>query len=276
MYTLSIVIVSKNRYDQLEKTVAGIRLQHLQPLEIIIIDDSDNPESINANQSLAQKYNCIYLPSSGKGLFVNRNLGALYSKGTHIRSMDDDHELPEHHLEICMQAIKAEPETIWTIGEYTTSQKIHDAPHPIPGQLHPRGFAFQKYRQNEYYGIADGTSIYPRSVVNRKILNCEYYSFGLTYLEYGARLKYENYTLRPLTDTYVIHHSIVKSASTIPDIMQESRIFAMLCLSFKYQQTLYNKAATTFQLLLDILRGRTRLLFIKNAYKNYKKFTTQI
>ncbi len=129
------------------------------------MDDSDLIESINENKKLAEKYNCIYLPSPHKGLFVNRNLGALHSKGTHLRSMDDDHELPEGHLEICLQAIEAEPETIWTIGEYCNDQKIHAAPHPMPGQLHPRGFAHRNFKKDEYYGISDGATIYPRSSI---------------------------------------------------------------------------------------------------------------
>ena len=42
---------------------------------------------------------------------------ALGCLGTHVRSVDDDHEFPPGHTAACYAAVRADPEAIWTIGE---------------------------------------------------------------------------------------------------------------------------------------------------------------
>ena len=79
IYNLSIIMATKNRPHHVARGLRSIRNQNVQPLEIIIVDDSDIRENINENKMLAEKYNCLYLPSPHMGLFVNRNLGALHS-----------------------------------------------------------------------------------------------------------------------------------------------------------------------------------------------------
>src|SRR3954451_9899484 len=113
---LSVALVTRNRPDSLARTLESLSRQNVQPYEVILSDDSDVESMISANAELAQKYSCKYLKGPGRGLYANRNFVAKSCIGTHIRTMDDDHEFPENHLTECLKAIEKEPNTIWTIG----------------------------------------------------------------------------------------------------------------------------------------------------------------
>jgi glycosyltransferase involved in cell wall biosynthesis len=272
VFTLSIALVTRNRPQSLELTLHSLSLQQPKPFEIILSDDSDKEAAIVQNKLLAEKYGCTYIIGPHKGLYANRNFVAMHTNGTHFRTMDDDHEFPENHLKICMEAINKEPETIWTIGEYKNRNDIHDAPHPIPGQLHPRGYAYSDNNIENYYGISCGATIYPNTVLRYRILNNEFYMFGSTFLEYGARLKAKGYKILPLNTTYIIHNALETSSSfwTI-NLIKEAKLYAMFCFSFWHYKSLKNKIVTTGQILFELLTSQVNLKIIKSAWLNFRR-----
>jgi hypothetical protein len=98
--------------------------------------------------------------------------------------MDDDHEFPLGHLAQCMNAIAHDPAAIWIIGEYMPGQSQNaNGVHPCPGELHPRGYSVMPSDTQRSRANSCGASIYPRSVVDRGILNVEDFRFGSSYLE---------------------------------------------------------------------------------------------
>jgi glycosyltransferase involved in cell wall biosynthesis len=278
-YRLSIAIVTRHRPDSLERTLKSLVSQELLPFEILISDDSNSGDMINANKILAQKYGCHYHTGPGKGLYANRNFVAKLCKGTHFRSMDDDHEFPENHIKDCMEAIKLDDEAIWVIGEYYPWEKEWPIPSRAPGQLHPRGFSYTPSNINEYFAISCGATIYPKSVIERNILNSEAYKFGILYLEYGAKLKSQGYTIKHLPNTYVIHHLDENSGTSIAtvadkkslDISNGAKIYAMLMLSFKYKRTLKNQLLTLMEIAKGIITNSFSFNVVVNAYSKFKK-----
>lgn len=270
---LSIAIVTRNRPESLKQTLFSISQQNVQPFEIIVSDDSDQVNFQKWNKKICEKYHCLYFKGPQKGLYANRNFVAKKCSGTHFRTMDDDHEFPENHLGECVKAIEREPDTIWTLGEYYPKDKYRPLPSPIPGQLHPRGFSVIPKSMDEYYGISCGGSIYPARVVEEGIFNCDYYKFGNLFLEYGARLKKLGYTIKFITNTYIIHNATETSASQLSrETINEARLFSMFCFSFYYKPTVKNKLYTFGQLAYDLVRLRCKVANIKSAYKNYKNF----
>ena len=264
---LSIALVTRNRPDRLSRVLSSIQEQTVKPFEILISDDSTEMEMIERNKELAKQFGCTYISGPQNGLYANRNFVAKNCNGTHFRTMDDDHTFPKDHFEKCAGAIDREPETIWTIGEYFPGDEIKDT-HPIPGQLHPRGFAYAAKNVSTYYGISCGGTIYPRKVVDNNDMNVEIFKFGLVYLEYGARLKSKGYTIKPILDTYLIHHNEETSASTLPkDIIEEARLFSMISFSYKYFPSVKNRLMTGVQILKDTLFKRISLQNVKNAYR---------
>ena len=266
---LSVAIVTRNRPESLQMTLDSLAKQLPRPFEILISDDSNTEAMVASNQQLAQQYGCRYLSGPQRGLYANRNFVARHMAGTHLRTMDDDHEFPENHLQVCMEAIAADDSAVWTIGEYFPSDAERPLPSPVPGQLHPRGFSYPPPDMAQYYGISCGASIYPRAVVDDGILNLESYKFGILYLEYGARLLNSGYRIKCLDRTYVIHH-MVESSVTSREIIDSARVFSMLMLSFLHRKTLGNQLLTSAQILSEIFRGRYSPQLVLNAYREYK------
>ncbi|MFM6081605.1 MAG: glycosyltransferase family 2 protein, partial [Dolichospermum sp.] len=128
---LSIALVTRNRPESLERCLKSLRSQNVQPFEVVISDDSDI-EHQKATKDVAERWECRYIQGPSRGLYANRNHAALACKGTHIRTMDDDHEFPEQHIENCFIAIKHDPQSVWIIGEYMPTQSVGMPPHPCP------------------------------------------------------------------------------------------------------------------------------------------------
>lgn len=271
--TLSIALVTRNRPESLQIVLESISKQNVQLHEIVISDDSNDDESIRQNKVLADKYRCKYNSGPQRGLYCNRNFVAKLCTGSHIRTMDDDHEFPENHFIKCLEAINEEPEVIWTIGEYLQKHINRPLPSPIAGQLHPRGFSYLPNDMNEYYGISCGGTIYPREVIESENLNSEFYYFGIIYLEYGARLKKLGYTIKSLRSTYLIHNDQQTTATILTkQIINEAKIFAILCFSFSHQPTLKNKFLTVAQITLDFVTNKMSIKTFLSAVSNYKIF----
>jgi glycosyltransferase involved in cell wall biosynthesis len=269
---LSIALVTRNRAESLARTLQNLREQDVQPFEVIISDDSDVQGIISINKELAQKYGCKYVTGPFRGLYANRNFVAKHCSGTHIRTMDDDHEFPVGHIRACLEAIESDRDAIWTIGEFYPSDQERLLPAPIPGQLHPRGFSFTPSNINEYYGISCGASIYPRSVVDNNIMNLETYRFGLLYLEYGARLFNHGYRIKFLDTTYILHDYDENNRSiNCEQTISSARLFSMFMLSFYHKRSIRNILLTLIQVSTELIRRYYSLSLALSAYFQYKK-----
>jgi glycosyltransferase involved in cell wall biosynthesis len=137
---LSVALVTRNRPESLARTIASLRAQSVQPWEVVISDDSDERFAPDV-QRIAEKWACRYVSGPQRGLYANRNHAALACHGTHVRTMDDDHEFPPGHIACCIAAIVADPDSVWVIGEFLADQEIEGGAVPFPGQLHPRGYS---------------------------------------------------------------------------------------------------------------------------------------
>lgn len=255
---LSIALVTRNRPDLLETCLESLFKQPHVWHEIVVSDDSSSEEFILQNKRLADKFKTKYLQGPGKGLYVNRNFVAKNCEGTHIRTMDDDHTFPEDHLKICINKITEDPNSVWIIGEYNPTEKILPPPHPVPTEIHPRGFSVTPKDTQNSRAISCGASIYPRKIIDLNILNNEYFKFGSTYLEYGSRLKYLGFRIRHISETYIIHNFNYNNRSFNNEIeLLNSNIYAIMAYSFVYEPTFKNKFLTL-----------TRLAYL--LFKDYK------
>ncbi|NEO43481.1 MAG: glycosyltransferase family 2 protein [Moorea sp. SIO4A3] len=273
--TISVALVTRNRPESLNRCLMSLRSQSIQPFEVVVSDDSD-PEFAAETELIVKRWNCQYISGPRRGLYANRNHAALACKGTHIRTMDDDHEFPEKHFEQCMLAIKSDPEAIWIIGEYLPTEKVGQQPHPCPGQLHPRGFSVKPKNTQNCWAISDGASIYPKVIFDSGIRYAEYFKFGYSYLEFGSRLYWLGYSLRHLESTYIIHYYDKNNRSVMSDIINLSSCFyAILCHSFIYQNNLINKVLSILEISKQIVKNRQlgfqSLAMALRAYKKQEK-----
>jgi glycosyltransferase involved in cell wall biosynthesis len=273
----SVALVTRNRPGSLERTLRSLRAQDTQPWEVILSDDSSDAPAKQA-AGLADAFGCRYVRGPQRGLYANRNHAAGFCTGTHIRTMDDDHEFPPRHFAQCLAAVAEDRDSIWIIGEYYPDTKDRSAPPPCPGQLHPRGFSVAPLDPQNCWAIADGAAIYPREVFDRGLRYVESFRFGATYLEFGSRLCWLGYRIRQLLGTHVLHHYDPTTRSFHdPENELASRFFAMMCHSFRYQPTVENKLLSTFEISWQILRnGPMARRALQRARTEYRRHMTSI
>lgn len=277
---LSIAIVTRNRPDSLERALHSLRAQNVQPYEVVVSDDSGE-DYVEETKRIALKYYCRYIEGPHRGLYANRNYVALNCEGTHIRTMDDDHELPECHNAMCLDAVTSDPEAIWVIGEHYSTSLSLSIPPPSPGQLHPRGFSAPPVDDARSWAIADGSTIFPRGIFAQGILYSEDFKFGSTFYEFASRLFWLGYRFKFLSTTFVLHHSqeFEQTGQTVWSESAQtaiaSRFYAMLCHSFIYQPTLYNKVQTVLQIAKEWVccprETSSAIHYAKNAYETTRR-----
>lgn len=266
---LSVALVTRNRPESLERTLSSLREQSVQPWEVVVSDDSDE-QYRELVQALCGTYGCVYITGPRRGLYANRNHAAIRTRGTHIRSMDDDQTFPAEHIRLCVEASQAEPTTVWTIGEIVPNGGAYCFPGLLsfPGQLNARGVSQLPEAHGGYWGIADGASIYPEGVFRQGIRFCEDFKFGASYLEFGSLLNWLGFRMKCLSSTYVIHHFVAgKRSFESLEIDLSSRFFAMLCYSLVYQPTHMHQIVTGISILKWMAtRPRMSVCCLRSAY----------
>jgi glycosyltransferase involved in cell wall biosynthesis len=264
--TISVAVVTRNRPQSLERSLRSLRAQGHQPFEVLVSDDSDY-ELAAASRGVAESYECLYVRGPRRGLYANRNAAALKCSGSHIRSMDDDHEFPADHWVRCEQAVAADPTSVWIIPEFVPSMGWLS-----PGELHPRGYLVAPRDPDHTWAIADGASIYPADIFRGGLRFSEAFRFGCSFKEFGSRLHRLGYRIRLLRTTHVVHHADPADRSfDDPEEELGARCFAALCHSFAYQPSILNKLLTTAEIARHVATTRgTGVRAFRRGYSAYR------
>jgi glycosyltransferase involved in cell wall biosynthesis len=101
--TNSLIICTKDRLDDLRRTIESIRSQSLRPNELIIVDATVGDETARFIKELEDEieFTLRYYHST-PGLTLQRNAGIKYAKGDLIHFLDDDVDLENDYLKsIC-------------------------------------------------------------------------------------------------------------------------------------------------------------------------------
>lgn len=257
--TISIAIVTRNRPNSLRRTLNSLHEHSYKPYEIVVSDDSTDHVNQKISKEVTVEYGGRYIKGPSRGLYANRNFVARACSGTHIRTMDDDHEFPSDHFKIVSEWVEKYPSDVLVIGEVSPNSSSLNQPYPIPGQLHPRGFSIVPKNLDQYFGISCGGSIYPRKIFDLGYRCCEEFLFGYSYLEFGCLLKAKGQKIRPISDTFLIHHH-ESSELRLDDIVLPSILFSIMCQSWYYQACNKNKILSIFQMVVLLLKRRRRFI----------------
>jgi glycosyltransferase involved in cell wall biosynthesis len=220
---LSVALITRNRPRSLENALVSLRDQEEQPFEIVVSDDSSQ-QFVLETKAIARMFGCRYVGGPRRGLYANRNFAALGCKGTHIRTMDDDHILHPDHLSKCLMAVQSDRNAIWTTGEQGFVEGRSVGIAETAGQLGPAGVGEAVKDFDDNWGIADGSTIYPREVFDRGFRMIEEFGFGSSYLEFGAFLYWHGWKCRCIPGAIVQHRV---TALSRPDPL--SQRFASIC-----------------------------------------------
>ncbi len=236
---ISIAIVTRNRPDSLRRCLSSLFAQEERPFEVVVSDDSDR--DAYATQEVAAAFGVRYLKGPRRGLYANRNFAAAHCLGSHLRTMDDDHEFPNGHLRVVRTSVESDPNAVWTGAERTPKDDPFEPPR-YPGELHPGGFSFVPKQTEPRITIADGFTVYPRWLFQRGVCYYDGFLFGAAYLEFGCRLRWLGLQIRKILDTFLIHHHDPLNRSVMSDRVQRaSQSFAGYLLAFLCKPSLRNK-----------------------------------
>jgi glycosyltransferase involved in cell wall biosynthesis len=227
---LSIALVTRNRPDSLRRCLASVRAQEAQPFEIVVSDDSDDP-SIAA--AIAAEFGARHVAGPRRGLYANRNAVALACRGTHIRTMDDDHTLPPAHLGVCLEAVVRDLSALWTCGEKSFLDEQPNTFTAQAAQLHPSGAAEAVKDPDDNWTIADGATIYPREVFDRGFRFIEEFGYGSSYLEFGALLYARGWRSRCIPGAFIEHHDQAIAQNRRASL---SCLYASLCYNLYFRR----------------------------------------
>lgn len=274
---ISVALVTRNRPESLLRTLKSLRAQSIQPYEVIISDDSSTTENQKATAKLASDYECLYTQGPKRGLYANRNFVALLCKGTHIRTMDDDHTFPDDHFAVVNEWVQRKPTDVLTIGEFLPSEiPTPSYPPPIPGQLHPRGKSMPPEKLDDYYGISCGGSVYPREIFDKGYRLEDTFLFGSSYLEFGSLLKFKGQRINFIDETYLIHH-FENADLRRPEIVIPCLVWALLCHSFYYRPEIQNKRKTLYKFAIFLLTRNFRFIYdLKQGYQAFRRRVMQV
>jgi GT2 family glycosyltransferase len=90
MPSVSIIVATCNRPDDLRACLEGLLVQTVQPLEVIVVDDG-NLEAVPLAQAFADKgIRCGYFKKQSPGLTRSRNVGIRNARGEILVFLDDD------------------------------------------------------------------------------------------------------------------------------------------------------------------------------------------
>lgn len=91
MALITVIIPTCNRYNLLKRAVLSVLYQDFPSIDIIIIDDTEEPSLPQYIDTFFQENNIKYIVNTGKhGPSYSRNLGILSSESEYVTFLDDD------------------------------------------------------------------------------------------------------------------------------------------------------------------------------------------
>ncbi|MGK7957036.1 MAG: glycosyltransferase family 2 protein [Crocosphaera sp.] len=109
MVLVSVIIPTYNAESTIVETIQSVQNQTFKDLEIIIIDDGSQDNTISILSNLKEKCLSIY-PSAHQGVSSSRNLGITKAQGKWIAFLDADDLWTTDKLEKQVQALQNNPQ----------------------------------------------------------------------------------------------------------------------------------------------------------------------
>jgi GT2 family glycosyltransferase len=108
--SVSVVVCTRDRPDQLGPALAGILASRFRDFELVVVDQSRGPESAAVVAAVAAADNRVHLVRDpGKGLSRARELGVASTSGDLIVFTDDDCVPDVQWLGLIVQTLRADP-----------------------------------------------------------------------------------------------------------------------------------------------------------------------
>lgn len=112
MNKISLIIPFYNGSEFIEKAIISAFGQSMPFHEIILVDDGSSDKESSVAESLAKKYQLIYIKRKNGGQGCARNVGSKIAASDYICFLDQDDTLLPEHNQILIKEIVKQPESI--------------------------------------------------------------------------------------------------------------------------------------------------------------------
>ena len=135
MPQISVIIPTKGRPDLLMRAVGSALGQTLSDLEVIVVVDGDDPETIVRLGSVADRRLNIIVNQTSLGAAMARNVGAQSAVGQWLAFLDDDDEWSPKKLEEQLSLVRSDDinvivtcltQIVTPFGQSIRPKKIYD------------------------------------------------------------------------------------------------------------------------------------------------------
>jgi len=222
-FEMSIIIPTYNRMNELAELFHSIINQSIEPIEVIIVDDSDN----NGIEYLVQEMTGVFRSkdidlkyvrnNKGKSLTIARNIGVQHAAGDIILFLDDDVVLEHNYLESLLLVYRNNYNVLGVQGFIMNNQ----ATSFLRLQFN-KLFLIGRYVKNECKILTSTNVTYPSVLDN--LIQCQWLSGAnqsfkrsiFNEFQYDEKLK--RYSLKEDVDfSYRIYKKYPESLFITPD-----------------------------------------------------------
>jgi GT2 family glycosyltransferase len=191
MLTISAIICTRNRPDDLRRAIASITAQTRHPKEIVVVDGSD--DEIRARNRGLGTPNLVQVPYDPSNdvtrmyraarLNAQHNLGVNCSSGDVVLFLDDDVVLDPHYIEALMEAFERDPSVVGASG---TIINVSLAYRILFG-----AFAFLFWGRS-YTAVRAGIGATPARIPRKTTPSCRLHGCDMAFKrELAQRLKFD-------------------------------------------------------------------------------------
>ncbi|AFK22091.1 glycosyltransferase family 2 protein [Pyrococcus sp. ST04] len=171
---VSVIIPTYNRAHDLKRCLESLLAQTLKPLEVIIVDDSSNDDTLNLVAQMRGSFHRRGIPlkyiktrSKFKSLTRARNIGSKLAKGDILLFLDDDVVLSSNYIAEIHRSFEKCPQAMAAIGFITN---IHMS---TLNNLLNRFFWLFHTSQNKAKLLVSLDSVYPTADSSVEYLKCD-------------------------------------------------------------------------------------------------------
>jgi GT2 family glycosyltransferase len=224
-FDISVCICTRNRPDNLRKTLNSLDKSTYPVYEMIVSDDSTNTDT---EILIPSEYPRVkYVPGPRRGLGANRNNALREVTGSHVLFLDDDAVLDEHFLETALAELEL------YIGEKSdeldkiiiTGPQMDHGRLMYPGDQDFLGFQKIPYKEGEALKtVVINSALFPANIF-QQVLFDEKLVYGCDEVDFTTRAVKKGFKIKLCSEAINLHLPSLENRDFYKPYHEASRLY---------------------------------------------------
>lgn len=224
-FKISVCICTRNRPDNLRKTLNSLEQSTYPVHETIVSDDSTTPDT---EILMPSEYPSIkYVPGPRRGLGANRNNALKNATGSHVLFLDDDAVLDEHFLETALADLEAYAEKKGDELDkiIITGPQMDHGRLMFPGDQDFLGFQKIPYKEGEALKtVVINSAIFPTNIF-QQVLFDEKLVYGCDEVDFTTRAIKKGFEIKFCSEAINLHLPSLENRDFYKPYHEASRLY---------------------------------------------------